>query len=120
MTPADLKRFHKLCGLLGSEHDGERAAAALKATSWLKEHGLSWADVMVPGVGDPEVDPVEYAHRQQQATSEARQARRKAYSSQWEQNRHQSDVNGFWADMREDIRKATGGEEGTRDPRVRK
>lgn len=29
MTPADLERFRRLAGMLGSEHVGERAAAAL-------------------------------------------------------------------------------------------
>ena len=36
----------KLCGLLGSSHSGERAAAALKADQLLKAHGLRWPDVI--------------------------------------------------------------------------
>jgi hypothetical protein len=32
--------------MLGSEHDGERAAAALKASNFLREHTLTWSDVL--------------------------------------------------------------------------
>lgn len=46
-SPEALARFRKICGLLGSAHDGERAAAALKATELLRQHGLGWADVGV-------------------------------------------------------------------------
>lgn len=49
MTDAiTMARFRKFCGLLGSEHDGERAAAALKATELLRTQGKTWADV---GIG---------------------------------------------------------------------
>lgn len=41
----DVERFRKVCGLLGSEHDGERAAAAVKATEMLKAAGKSWGQV---------------------------------------------------------------------------
>ena len=36
-------RLVKLCGMLGSAHDGERAAAGLKADQLLRENGLRWA-----------------------------------------------------------------------------
>lgn len=49
MSELDHDRFRKLCGMLGSEHDGERAAAALKATELLKASGKTWADVAVNG-----------------------------------------------------------------------
>lgn len=46
MTPTDAQaRLRKVCGMLGSEHAGERAAAALKATAILKAAGKTWADV---------------------------------------------------------------------------
>ena len=48
MDATSLARFRKLCGMLGSEHDGERAAAALKATELLKQSGTSWGEV---GIG---------------------------------------------------------------------
>jgi hypothetical protein len=36
----------KLCGLLGSQHAGERAAAALKASELLRGCQTTWADVL--------------------------------------------------------------------------
>jgi hypothetical protein len=39
-------RLVKLCGMLGSAHDGERAAAGLKADQLLRENGLRWPDVI--------------------------------------------------------------------------
>ena len=42
------KRLAKLCGLFGSEHDAERAAAAQMAHRLVKERGLSWFDVILP------------------------------------------------------------------------
>jgi hypothetical protein len=47
-----LSRFRKVCGLLGSSHAGERAAAALKATEVLKAAGKTWADVGVGAAGN--------------------------------------------------------------------
>ena len=48
MTSAlDVDLFRKVAGLLGSDHDGERAAAALKATTMLRAAGRSWADVTI-------------------------------------------------------------------------
>lgn len=49
--PANLlDRLRKLCGMLGSAHDGERAAAALKADQLLRDSGLTWRDVIrLPG-----------------------------------------------------------------------
>jgi hypothetical protein len=37
----------KLLGMLGSAHDGERAAAGLKADQFVKRHGLRWTDVII-------------------------------------------------------------------------
>jgi len=48
----DLDRLAKFCGLFGSDHDGERAAAALKADRMVRAAGLTWLDVLrveVPG-----------------------------------------------------------------------
>jgi hypothetical protein len=44
----DRARDHlcKLLGMLGSTHDGERAAAGLKAHEFLKRCGLTWYDVI--------------------------------------------------------------------------
>jgi hypothetical protein len=45
--------------MLGSDHDGERAAAGLKAHEFLKGHGLTWRDVIaVPfAVAQPQDQP---------------------------------------------------------------
>lgn len=48
MDAQTLDRFRKILGLLGSDHDGERAVAALKATAMLKASGATWGDV---GIG---------------------------------------------------------------------
>ena len=37
----------KLLGLLGSDHDGERATAGAKADALVRKLGLTWADVIV-------------------------------------------------------------------------
>ncbi len=42
----DLPRFVKLCAMLGSPSDGERASAAAKASEMLKAANLSWNDVI--------------------------------------------------------------------------
>lgn len=42
----DVARFQKLCGMLASPSDGERASAAAKASEMLKAAGLTWDDVI--------------------------------------------------------------------------
>jgi hypothetical protein len=42
----DLQRFQKLCAMLASPHEGERAAAAVKASDMLRIAGLAWSDVI--------------------------------------------------------------------------
>jgi hypothetical protein len=44
--PFDLARFMKLCGMLASPNDGERASAAAKASEMLKAADLTWTDVI--------------------------------------------------------------------------
>jgi hypothetical protein len=41
-----IDRLIKLLGMLGSAHDGERAAAGLKAHEFIRRHGLCWADII--------------------------------------------------------------------------
>ena len=51
MLPATaIDRLVKLCGMFGSAHDGERAAAALKADQLVRNNGCTWSDVIRPGV----------------------------------------------------------------------
>jgi len=42
----DLQRFIKLCAMLASSHEGERASAALKASDMLNAAGLTWNDMI--------------------------------------------------------------------------
>jgi hypothetical protein len=46
LDPEAIDRLIKLLGMLGSAHDGERAAAGLKAHEFIKGRGLQWADVI--------------------------------------------------------------------------
>jgi hypothetical protein len=42
------ERLSKLLGMLGSTHDGERAAAGLKANQLVRDLGLTWSEIIVP------------------------------------------------------------------------
>ena len=44
--PIPRDRLQKLCGLFGSQHDGERAAAAALADQLVRSAGLTWRDVI--------------------------------------------------------------------------
>ena len=48
LPPDAAAKLSKICGLLASSHDGERSAAAYKATQLLQSHGLTWSDVIAP------------------------------------------------------------------------
>ena len=43
MDDGDSQKLAKLCGMLGSNHDGERASAALKASEFLKSRASGGA-----------------------------------------------------------------------------
>jgi hypothetical protein len=45
---ADLTKLINILGLLGSDHDGERAAAALAAHRFVTSNGHSWAALLTP------------------------------------------------------------------------
>lgn len=49
MNADDLARLRKLCGMLSSDAEGERATAARMATDLLKRHGKTWADIGLGG-----------------------------------------------------------------------
>jgi hypothetical protein len=55
MTAAhlDRERLVKLCGMLGSNHAGERANAAAAADRLIREAGLRWPDVILPALPGP-------------------------------------------------------------------
>lgn len=46
LPPEAASRLSKICGLLGSDQDGERSAAAYQATRLLQSHGLTWAELI--------------------------------------------------------------------------
>lgn len=55
-APGDLTRLSKICALFGSEHAGERAAAAAKANDIVRAAGLTWDRVLVPSLPRPGYD----------------------------------------------------------------
>ena len=46
LTPKVADHLVKLLGMLGSHHDGERAAAGLKAHEFVHQLGLRWTDII--------------------------------------------------------------------------
>ena len=68
LAPSDVDQFGKLLGLLASDHDGERAVAARKASDFLRKRQLHWQDVaqqlkQVPMVV-PRAAPPSRSHQQ--------------------------------------------------------
>ncbi len=57
LPPADAARFGKIIGLLASNHDGERATAALKATEFLNARQMGWGSVAEAMIATPAVRP---------------------------------------------------------------
>jgi hypothetical protein len=51
LSPAERTRLVGILGMLGSDHDGERAAAAALASRLVREKGLSWSDLIADGGG---------------------------------------------------------------------
>ena len=50
-------RLVRICGMLGSAHDGERAAAALLADRFVRDAGLTWEDVIRPAAPPASAEP---------------------------------------------------------------
>jgi hypothetical protein len=93
VTPTDLDRFRKICGLLASGHDGERAAAAKKASEFLAMKGLSWSDVVLPVKAVPGAigADLEQAVRRANPSRADRAAKRAA----WKERSYGADADGF-------------------------
>lgn len=53
MQTADLTRLNRILGMLGSDNDGERAAAALAADRLVKKMGTTWWSLL----GEPDISP---------------------------------------------------------------
>jgi hypothetical protein len=49
----DVEKMKKVCGMLGSDHAGERAAAAHQATRLLLAAGLTWSDLVAMAARPP-------------------------------------------------------------------
>ena len=47
LPPAELRKLIGILGRLGSDHDGERAAAGLLASRMLRAAGLGWDDLIL-------------------------------------------------------------------------
>jgi hypothetical protein len=48
MTAIPHRKLVKVLGMLGSDHDGEIAAAGRRANTMVKRAGLTWGDVIAP------------------------------------------------------------------------
>ncbi|MFL5252568.1 MAG: hypothetical protein ACJ8AI_06680 [Rhodopila sp.] len=53
----DRQRLARVCGLLGSDHDGEALAAARQAEKIRKKVGLTWEELLVPPTRQRLADP---------------------------------------------------------------
>ena len=53
----DLQRLARVCGLLGSDHDGEALAATRQAEKIRKKAGLTWDELLVPSTRPRSADP---------------------------------------------------------------
>jgi hypothetical protein len=70
LAPDALDRLIKLLGMLGSVHDGERAAAGLKAHELIRRHGLTWSDILLATPQRPQT-PSKLGWRDKVAACEA-------------------------------------------------
>lgn len=76
-----LVKFRKICGLLGSAHDGERATAASMANDLLSQHGMDWSKI------GPVADPVDAAGAGRSLDDLTAAVARQAAINEWQQAR---------------------------------
>lgn len=57
LQPEDRTRLIRLLGMLGSMYDGERANAAALADRFVREKGMTWAEVVTPPPSMPPSPP---------------------------------------------------------------
>ncbi len=57
LSPRDLTRLVGVLGMLGSDHVGERAAAALAASRMVRNAGLTWGELLQPRLDGPGPPP---------------------------------------------------------------
>src|SRR3954464_5981760 len=53
----DRQRLARICGLFGSDHDGEALAAARQAEKLRQKVGLTWEELLVPSIRRRSKDP---------------------------------------------------------------
>ena len=53
LPPADRNRLAGILGLLGSNHQGERDAAALAADRFVRSRGIAWPDLLAGDAQKP-------------------------------------------------------------------
>jgi hypothetical protein len=83
LSPPSRERLARICGLLGSDYEGERANAALAATRLLQRHGLTWGDLFSPKQPDePPLTPPSYG--QHHLTQAAFALRHLDFLTDWE------------------------------------
>jgi hypothetical protein len=58
MTAADRVKLARILGMLGSEHAGERASAALQAEAFRKRHGMTWEEMLALPAVEVVMEPV--------------------------------------------------------------
>lgn len=73
LQPKLAERLSRICGMLGSDFDGERAAAGAAATRLLRDAGLSWDDLLRPCAAR-EAPPRPTGHRARAVQAMARGA----------------------------------------------
>ena len=75
MTPADRAKLARILGMLGSEHAGERASAALQAEGFRKRHAMTWEEMLALSAVEVVVvmkpDPAMAAQQAQWAAEDA-------------------------------------------------
>jgi hypothetical protein len=58
-----IKRLRRLCGMFGSDHDCERASAGRLAHQLIRQHGLTWEDVIARPAAPLAAEPLPMAWR---------------------------------------------------------
>ena len=58
MTASDRQRLARILGMLGSEHAGERASAALQAEAFRKRHAMTWEEMLARPAVEVVVEPM--------------------------------------------------------------
>ena len=58
MTDIDRRRLARILGMLGSEHAGERASAALQAEAFRKRHAMTWEQMLALPPAEVVMEPV--------------------------------------------------------------